>query len=74
MPDVPRVTQGERKVRRPDEDDVDPSYVFLNMDKELAVQQWKGITGQDFRYDAKQWRQWLQDNNYPRYGGGTWVR
>ena len=29
---------------------------------EIALQQLKDVTGQDFGYDAKAWRQWLRSN------------
>jgi hypothetical protein len=53
--------------------DVDPADVFLFVSKDVAVERLKEITGQDFGYDARQWRQWLQNSNYPRYGGGSWL-
>jgi hypothetical protein len=54
--------------------EVDPGYLFLYVNKDASVQQLKELTGQDFGVDARRWRQWLQDNNYPRNGGGTWLR
>jgi hypothetical protein len=56
------------------EGEVDPGYVFLYISRDVAVQELKQMTGQDFGDDAGQWRQWLEDNKYPRCGGGTWVR
>lgn len=53
--------------------EIDPTDVFLYMNKEDAVGQLKQITGQDFGDDAGLWRQWLQDH-FPRHGGGSWVR
>jgi len=53
--------------------EIAPDDIFLYMSKDDAVERLKQITGQDFGYDAAGWRQWLQDN-YPRHGGGTWVR
>ena len=44
----------------------DPSYVFLYIDREVALGGLRERTGQDFGYDSNRWRQWLQDNNYPR--------
>ena len=42
--------------------EVDPGDVFLYMSKDEAVEKLKQITGQDFGYDARRWRQWLEDN------------
>jgi len=56
------------------EEDVDPGYIFLHMSRDAAVRQLKQMTGQDFGCDTRQWRKWLEDNSYPRRGGGSWVR
>jgi hypothetical protein len=52
--------------------EVDPGDVYLYMGREESVQRLREITGQDFGGDARRWRQWLQDNNYLRHGGGSW--
>jgi hypothetical protein len=44
------------------EGDVDPGYVFIYVPRDKALQGLKEQTGQDFGYDAKRWREWLQAN------------
>jgi hypothetical protein len=56
------------------EEEIDPSYIFLYVNKDSAFKQLKLLTGQDFGYDARQWRQWLETNHHPRFGGGSWIK
>jgi hypothetical protein len=50
------------------ETDVSPEYLFLHVDKEVALRRLKEITGQDFEYDAQRWRAWLTEHGYlPNY-------
>lgn len=42
------------------EEDVDPGYSFIYVPKATALQLLKDQTGQDFGYDAKRWREWLE--------------
>lgn len=48
------------------EEDVDPGYVFIYVPRDKALQWLKEETGQDFGYDAKHWRQWLETNGMVR--------
>ena len=42
------------------EEDVEPGYLFIYVPRATALQSLKEQTGQDFGYDAKRWREWLQ--------------
>lgn len=45
-------------------------YMMEYLPKEEAHRQLKQLTGQDFGYDVKQWRQWIRENKasagYPK--------
>jgi hypothetical protein len=56
-----------------EEVEINPADAYMHVGKDVAVEELKKITGQDFGYDAWRWRRWLQDCNYPRTGGGSWV-
>jgi hypothetical protein len=42
------------------DEDVDPGFLFIYMPRATALQLLKDETGQDFGYDAKRWREWLE--------------
>ena len=42
------------------EEDVDPGYLFIYIPRAKALQWLKDKTSQDFGYDAKRWREWLE--------------
>jgi hypothetical protein len=44
------------------EEDVNPEYIFIFMNKETALSVLKETTGQDFGLNAKLWRQWLEEH------------
>jgi hypothetical protein len=47
-----------------------PDDTFIG--RNAAVTRLKEITGQDFGYDAQQWRYWLQKTNYPHRADILW--
>jgi hypothetical protein len=42
------------------EEDIDPGYLFIYVPRATALQLLKDLTGQDFGYNAKRWREWLE--------------
>jgi len=46
------------------EDDFPPGYVRRVGDREAAVKRLREWTGQDFGFDAKRWREWLESGGF----------
>ena len=44
------------------EEDIPLGFLFVHMPKETALRLLVEKTGQDFGYDAKRWRLWLEEN------------
>jgi hypothetical protein len=47
------------------EDDFPPGYLRREGDREAAVKRLREWTGQDFGFDAKRWREWLESGSVP---------
>ena len=45
------------------ESEISPEYVFIFVPKNLALAGLRLLTGQDFGYDARKWRAWLEAND-----------
>jgi len=46
------------------EEDIPTTYALLHIDKDIALERLKTLSGQDFGYDGQRWRQWLTENGY----------